>query len=1010
MDEDEDDIWDYKSIKKVKQSVGKPKRAAAKHKKKNPSNKQQSNSSQDKRKRKTPTKVRNSQKTPQKKTKESPIESKTSQTLTRPQGVCPNCQVPLACLGILSPTWHVTECMEAELQPKADCPEGLSCDSTIESHYREYSHYRLALARCTKREECIENQEENKIARKELKFAEECVPNQEKISKAEENRSQINDDNRSDGGSEDLLSQRSLSDILDAAQSDSDIDRVSSDEESDDDEGLVSSLLPEEEEEDGGLQTESTMCFSTEEDDAKDLQRLEEKDIFGNCDNTLCFSSQDETCGKNEICEQNKKMQKSKRKSLSPMKASPRKKNKIQEKKADNELCTSIGNNKQHDHVGMEKANSLKAKKLESPKNTLNKEEVCLYISDSDSDFEDCESTASLSQKMQWARILTPQRCSQNSGSSQKHSGRKSLSQKSTSSKKSSVRKRQSLPTNLKTSQKSAEKNGLPPKPNSGKKKKGQSGIKLIPSKQISEGNMSLGIHSKSQGKQSQLEKTTHDSSVINGHKGNKQTSLTSFFFGKNLRSSASGTSVEQQVTFTTLVSDSDIETSTVTTKKSEFVTSRVSRNALDEVTNKVNGSTSQEVVPSEEGFGVLRRSQRKLADSKTIVDKNNSSSSVLTNISSALDSGFGSSKGTATKLSNVDSHKTNKNLTLESSKQNAMEILMSKQDKKGKPKAVEKSVKEVKVSELTVPSAESQQSKPNNYSKKNCPFYKKVPDTGFTVDAFSYGVVPGCRGYILSHFHYDHYMGMTKSFSQPIYCSKITANLVISKIKVNESFVHALPMNKPCVVDGVELTFLEANHCPGSVLILFKLKDGRVFLHTGDFRADPSMEKYPPLVGVRISQLYLDTTYCNPTYAFPSQKEVIAFTVNLVQNELQRNPRTLIVCGSYTIGKERVFIAVAEALQCKICVLRDKKNILDCLEDDSLRRKLSLNFNDSCLHVLPMGKLKPNALLEHSEKLTVRYKNILALEPTGWTFSKINSLQEIKPKYNRDGIKIYGM
>ncbi|XP_061194617.1 DNA cross-link repair 1A protein-like [Saccostrea echinata] len=1008
MEEDEDDIWDYKSIKKVKRSEGKPKRGAKYHQK-NLAIKQPSNSSQDKGKRKTPTKVRKRQKTPQKKNKESSSLTKTNQTPTRPQGVCPNCQVPLACLGILSPTWHVTECIEAWLQPTVDCPEGLSCDSTIENHYREFSHHRLALARCTnltKSEECTENQEENKIARKELKFPEEFVPNLKKISTAEEVGSEVKDDNRSDAESEDLLSQRSLSDILDAVQSDSDIDKVSSDEGSDEneDEGLVSSLLPDE---DGdSLQAESTLCFSTEEDELKDLQKLESQDIFGNYDNTLCFSSQDETFGKNETCKQNEKTQNSKRKSSSPVKISPRKKNKTHEKKSDDVLFSSDKDGKQLDNLVMENTSCLKTQKSGGTKNSLSKEEVCLYISDSDSDFKDCESSASLSQKMQWARILTPQKCSQNSGSSQKHSGRKSLSQKSTSSKKSSAKKRKSLPANSMTSQKSEEKkNGLPPKPNSGKKRKEQSDIKIT-----SDCNSALKIHSKTQGKRSQSVTTTQDISVMNGHKSNKQTSLTSFFYGKNVRSSASGTSVQQQVTFTSIVSDSDMETCTLITESSEFVTSRVSRSALDEVTNKVNSSTCQEAVPSQEGIGGLRRSQRKLGDSKTIIDKKNSSNTVVTNISSGMGSGFGSLKTRPTKLGNMDSQITNKNLAVESSKPNAMEFLMSKQDRKSKPKAVEKSVKEVKVSELTIPSAEGQQSKPSSYSKKNCPFYKKIPDTGFTVDAFSYGVIPGCRGYILSHFHYDHYIGMTKSFSQPIYCSKITANLVISKIKVNESNVHALPMNKPCVVDGVELTFLEANHCPGSVLILFKLKDGRVFLHTGDFRADPSMEKYPPLVGVRISQLYLDTTYCNPTYAFPSQREVIEFTVNLVQNELQRNPKTLIVCGSYTIGKERVFIAVAEALKCKICVLRDKKNILDCLEDDSLRKKLSLNFNDSCLHVLPMGKLKPKALMEHSEKLTVQYQNILALEPTGWTFSKINSLQEIRPKYNRDGIKIYGI
>uniref|UniRef100_A0A4W6C534 DNA cross-link repair 1A protein n=1 Tax=Lates calcarifer TaxID=8187 RepID=A0A4W6C534_LATCA len=292
----------------------------------------------------------------------------------------------------------------------------------------------------------------------------------------------------------------------------------------------------------------------------------------------------------------------------------------------------------------------------------------------------------------------------------------------------------------------------------------------------------------------------------------------------------------------------------------------------------------------------------------------------------------------------------------------------------------------------------------------QRCPFYKKIPGTKFVIDAFRYGEIEGITAYFLTHFHSDHYGGLTKNATVPIYCNRITGNLVKSKLKVAEQYVHILPMNTPVTVDGVRVILLDANHCPGAAMLLFFLPDGQTVLHTGDFRADPSMETYPELLSCRVQTLYLDTTYCSPQYTFPRQQEVINFAASTAFELVTLNPRTLVVCGSYSVGKEKVFLALAEVLGSKVCLSRDKYNTMCCLESEQVRQRITTDWKAAQVHVLPMMQLSFKKLQDHLARFSQRYDQLVAFKPTGWTFSQqVESVEDIQPEISGN-ISIYGI
>ncbi|KAJ7966339.1 DNA cross-link repair protein [Quillaja saponaria] len=272
----------------------------------------------------------------------------------------------------------------------------------------------------------------------------------------------------------------------------------------------------------------------------------------------------------------------------------------------------------------------------------------------------------------------------------------------------------------------------------------------------------------------------------------------------------------------------------------------------------------------------------------------------------------------------------------------------------------------------------------------RDVPSWCSIPGTPFRVDAFRY-LRGDCSHWFLSHFHMDHYQGLTRSFRHgKIYCSAITAGLVNMKIGIPWDKLVVLPLNQKINIAGIDVTCLDANHCPGSIIILFEPPNDKAVLHTGDFRFSEDMASNPLLQMCPIHTLILDTTYCNPQYDFPKQEAVIQFVIEAIQAETF-NPKTLFLIGSYTIGKERLFLEVARVLRKKVYVTAPKLRLLQCLgflEEDM--QWFTLNDRESNIHIVPMWTLASFKRLKHiANQYASRFSLIVAFSPTGWTFGK---------------------
>lgn len=275
----------------------------------------------------------------------------------------------------------------------------------------------------------------------------------------------------------------------------------------------------------------------------------------------------------------------------------------------------------------------------------------------------------------------------------------------------------------------------------------------------------------------------------------------------------------------------------------------------------------------------------------------------------------------------------------------------------------------------------------------EDVPRHKRVSGTDFLVDAFTYQSKRPTRYWFLTHFHSDHYMGLSSKFDcGSIFATKTTYQLCVHMLKVPTHKFVIIPFNSPTAIPGTtaKVVALDANHCPGAAMFVFILEDGTTHLHSGDLRYTPDMNRF---LTYKISNLYLDTTYCDPKYVFPTQTKAISEVVKVVKSHWE-DQGALFLIGTYTIGKERVAVDLANRFKCKIGVTGSKMKIL---EQTALDHSLFSIDTDCRIRLVSMQTLGWKSL-DDLETTILRtedsvYTRIIAFRPTGWAFSKGSSI-----------------
>ncbi|KAK4534763.1 hypothetical protein CDCA_CDCA02G0788 [Cyanidium caldarium] len=344
---------------------------------------------------------------------------------------------------------------------------------------------------------------------------------------------------------------------------------------------------------------------------------------------------------------------------------------------------------------------------------------------------------------------------------------------------------------------------------------------------------------------------------------------------------------------------------------------------------------------------------------------------------------------------------------------------------------------------------------RPYTRPQRHAPSHCIAGAPGCVVDSFR---VPcrdgdGWRHFFLTHFHADHYGGLSRRHFTPesgrrVYCSAITANCVQAELRLHESVLVRVPVGDarglvifedgscsccPTTATATEVDTekisssskdaaarpllrvmaCDANHCPGAVMFIFYVvATGQLVMHCGDMRYEAARMQCDPLLRSlaeapsppqRVHHLHIDTTYGDPRYDFVPQAAALQALVDTARRDAARG-RTLFLCGTYLIGKERVWLALAAALHTKVYVSpewrRKRRLLLECLTEDAAGESvyapwLTEDAAAAQIHLVHMGDTDWKVLRRVYQQQRERenaYVQVVGVRATGWCHSAVSA------------------